>query len=90
MEILPRVLLQPVLKALQPNKVVLLLGARRTGKTYLVKQIMEQSKNKKFLLLNGEDVEVQRQLMQREVSHYRALTQGYDVVVIDEAQKYLR
>ncbi|MFM7488073.1 MAG: ATP-binding protein [Cytophagales bacterium] len=87
MEILPRVLLQPVLKALHPNKVVLLLGARRTGKTYLVKQIMEQSKNKKFLLLNGEDVEVQRQLMQREVSHYRALTQGYDVVVIDEAQK---
>lgn len=66
---------------------MLLLGARRTGKTSLLTEIIQRAKFKKHLLLNGEDVEVQRQLSQREIAHYRNLTQGYDLLIIDEAQK---
>lgn len=87
MKTLPRVLMDSILKDLKPNKVVLLLGARRTGKTSLLKEIVQRAKFKKHLLLNGEDIEVQRQLSQREIVHYRNLTQGYDLLIIDEAQK---
>lgn len=87
MDQIPRLLLASLLKALQPNKVVLLVGARRTGKTYLINEVIAQQKNKKCLLLNGEDVETQRQLANRSVSHYKTIAHGYDLVIIDEAQK---
>lgn len=40
---------------LKPNKVLLLLGARRVGKTQLIKKYL-QTTNEKALQLNGEDI----------------------------------
>ncbi|MBX2901269.1 MAG: ATP-binding protein [Cyclobacteriaceae bacterium] len=82
-----RVLTRTVLKALVPGKVVVLLGARRTGKTFLINQLVETIGAAKCLLLNGEDMLVQQQLSQRSVSHYKQLTAGYKYLIIDEAQK---
>ncbi len=87
MKELPRIILPGLLKALEPQKVVVLLGARRTGKTRLINQVTTSLNNHKCLLLNGEDIVVQEQLARRSVAHYRALTEGIDLLIIDEAQK---
>jgi predicted AAA+ superfamily ATPase len=87
MKEIPRALFSSLVKDLTPQRVVLLLGARRTGKTFLVKQIINALGNHKSLLLNGEDIVVQEQLARRSASHYRSLTAGVNLLVIDEAQK---
>jgi predicted AAA+ superfamily ATPase len=81
-----RILLSQILKGLQPNKVVVLLGARRTGKTYLLRQLAAATKLK-FLLLNGEDMDVHQLLANRSIEHYRSLAMGYQLLIIDEAQQ---
>lgn len=82
-----RVLTKLVQKALVPGKVVVLLGARRTGKTFLVNQLIKSVGETKCLLLNGEDMLVQQQLSQRSVPNYKQLVSGYKYLIIDEAQK---
>ncbi|MBX2896457.1 MAG: ATP-binding protein [Cyclobacteriaceae bacterium] len=82
-----RILTKLIQKALVPGKVVVLLGARRTGKTFLVNQLIESVGEAACLLLNGEDMLVQQQLSQRSVTNYKQLVAGYKYLIIDEAQK---
>ena len=56
-----RTILQDMEKRLGENKVLLLYGTRRVGKTKLLNAIIEKQK-KKPLLLNGEDLDVQQLL----------------------------
>lgn len=70
---------------LKPNKVLLLFGARRVGKTILVNQIM-QNFSGKTLMLNGESMDTARLLEDRSVANYRQLFSGIDLLCIDEAQ----
>lgn len=70
---------------LRPNKVVLIFGARRVGKTVLLRQIIAQFEGKS-LVLNGEDANTLMLLEQQSVANYRQLLQGIDLLVIDEAQ----
>lgn len=70
-----------------PGKVMLLVGARRTGKTFFIRQLIAKWGKDKCLLLNGEDVIVHQQLQKRSIAHYKSLTGGYKYFIIDEAQK---
>ncbi len=82
-----RILFDQLIKAAIPNKVIILLGARRTGKTFLIHQMIEKLGVGNCLLMNGEDMVVQQQLTHRNVARYKTLTHGYRYVIIDEAQK---
>jgi len=82
-----RILLNRIAKAWAPGKVIVLLGARRTGKTFLVHQLITRLGKEKCILLNGEDMVVQQQLAQRNVANYESITAGYKYLIIDEAQK---
>ena len=82
-----RVLFNQLIKAATPNKVVVLLGARRTGKTFLIRRVIEKLGIDKCLLMNGEDMVVRQQLSHRNITQYRSLVQGYTHVIIDEVQK---
>jgi uncharacterized protein len=82
-----RALFPKLLKAAVPGKVILLVGARRTGKTFLIHQLIGKLGKKKCLLLNGEDMIVQQALRQRTLNNYQSLTAGYQYIIIDEAQK---
>lgn len=73
--------------AVVPGKVLLLVGARRTGKTFFIRQLLSHWDKNKCLLLNGEDIIVQQQLRNRNIANYKSLTAGYKHVIIDEAQK---
>ena len=70
---------------LKPNKVLVLLGARRVGKTQLIKKYLE-TVEEKVLQLNGEDLNDARLLEERTLENYTRLFQNIGLLVIDEAQ----
>ena len=70
---------------LQPNKVLVLMGARRVGKTELLKKQLAETKDP-FLFLNGEDATTVAVLSSRTVENYKRLLGGKRLLVIDEAQ----
>jgi len=75
-----------VVNSFVPNKVIVLIGPRRVGKTILIKQILAKTKQP-YLLLNGEDLDVRKKLANRSVQHYLSLLGKIRFLVIDEAQK---
>ena len=85
MQSIKRDLLPKIEKSLSPNKVVMIFGSRRVGKTILMKQIIEQFEGKS-LILNGEDYDTLVLLENRSISNYRNLLSGIDLLAIDEAQ----
>lgn len=72
-------------KFLQPNKVLILMGARRVGKTELLKKRLSETKEP-YLLLNGEDATTVSVLSNRSVENYKRLLGDKKLLVIDEAQ----
>jgi len=80
-----RAIEEKIVENLKPNKVVIIFGARRVGKTELIKRVAEKI-NEDYLLLNGEDVEHVSALEQRSSSNYNRLLGGRKLLIIDEAQ----
>lgn len=72
-------------KALKPQKVILLLGARRVGKSLLLQHFLKNYK-RPYLFLNGEDEDTHQLLAQRSTANYTRILNGTDLLVIDEAQ----
>lgn len=85
MNTITRILQSEMEKRMQPGKVMLLFGARRVGKTILIKAIAEKFEGKK-LFLNGEDSNTHLMLQEKSAANYRFLLQGIDLLIIDEAQ----
>lgn len=73
-------------KKVLPNKVLILLGARRVGKTAFIKNYLSAIPKEDYLQLNGEDIHDADLLKERSVANYRRLLANVKVLVIDEAQ----
>ena len=54
MDQIQRALLPQIEQRMKPQKVMMIFGPRRVGKTYLLKQIVQRFEGKS-LVLNGED-----------------------------------
>lgn len=67
------------------NKVLVLYGARRVGKTHLMRAI-ESSFSGKSLFLNAEDLDTAALLADRRVTSFRRWVNDIDLLIIDEAQ----
>jgi predicted AAA+ superfamily ATPase len=80
-----RIQAKELAKILVPQKVTLLLGARRVGKSILIEKFLDKYKGP-FLLLNGEDEDTHELLAKRTTANYKRLLNGYYLLVIDEAQ----
>jgi len=74
-----------VVPLLTKNKVILILGTRRVGKTVLVNQLREQFQGK-VLVLNGEDFDVQELLRNRSLANYKRIIGDAGLLIVDEAQ----
>jgi hypothetical protein len=85
MEPIKRLLESRITAKIQPNKVVLIFGARRVGKTVLMRQLIGNFKGK-VLFLNGEDYDALALLNEQTISNYRHLLDGVDLLAIYEAQ----
>lgn len=81
-----RALYDSILSNTGKQKVSILLGARRVGKTYLLQQIKDNMPPGECLWMNGEDRNVADILEERSVANYRRLLQDYKLLIIDEAQ----
>ncbi|OXA84493.1 ATP-binding protein [Flavobacterium hercynium] len=83
---LKRAVIQDFKKKIIANKVLILLGARRVGKTELIKNYLKEIPSESYLKLNGEDINDINLLRERSVNNYKRLLKGIDLLVIDEAQ----
>jgi len=73
-------------KAAVPGKAVIVYGARRTGKTTLVKRFL-QDIDEPYLLVSGEDITVQGYLSCNSIEKLSAFVGANRLLVVDEAQK---
>ncbi len=81
----PRLLQQKIEKQIGKQKVILLYGTRRTGKTTIIENIAEKH-GADVLLMQGEDMQVAELLGRRTIAGYRRLINGKKLIIIDEAQ----
>ncbi|OGS47045.1 MAG: hypothetical protein A2539_06935 [Elusimicrobia bacterium RIFOXYD2_FULL_34_15] len=84
---IPRFIQNQIQTSLKPGKVIGLFGARRTGKTVLMNLVKENLKNKKILIVNGENLDVIEILSSQRLSILEKFVFGYKYLFIDEAQK---
>ena len=82
----PRIVKEQVEKYLKPNKVVVLLGPRRVGKTFLLQKILSETKEP-YVLLNGEDIATRELFTRRSKVALEKMLNGKSFLIIDEAQK---
>lgn len=80
-----RIIEDRIFECLVANKAILIFGARRVGKTILMKQILMKA-NSKVLFMNGEDLDTLSLLESQSVSNYKRLLNGIEILAIDEAQ----
>lgn len=82
---IPRLVQQQITAKLGSQKVLMLYGTRRTGKTTIIENIVSKYPDD-ALLLQGEDMQVSEILQRRTIANYSQLTAGKKIVIIDEAQ----
>ena len=67
------------------GKVIIIYGARRVGKTTLIRKFIEQE-GKSCLLVNGDDIVVQDFLSSRSINKLKEFVGDHSLLIIDEAQ----
>src|ERR1700733_4697342 len=82
---IPRIIQQQMMTKLGSQKVLMLYGTRRTGKTTIIERIFNKYPED-ALLLQGEDMQVSEILQRRTIANYTRLTAGKKIIIIDEAQ----
>ncbi len=85
METISRIIENEIRHRIRPQKVMLIYGARRVGKTVLLKELVKAHSGK-TLLLNGESADTIHMLKNKSIANYRQLFTGVDLLAIDEAQ----
>jgi len=82
-----RLLTDQLKKALiQPKKIILLYGARQTGKTTLINKLIQELPYKS-LTINADEIRYIDILSSRDLNKMKLLVEGYELLFIDEAQR---
>lgn len=71
---------------IKPNKVLVIFGSRQVGKTTLLNDYLSSTKLK-YKLESGDNIEVQHILGSQDFSKILEFASGYELLVIDEAQR---
>ena len=83
---IPQRHLENLRRTLSPGKVVIIYGARRTGKTTLVNEFLK-GMDEPYLLVSGEDITVQGYLASQSIEKLTSFIGANRLLVVDEAQK---
>jgi len=73
-------------KYLKPNKVLLIFGPRRIGKTTLLNDFLAKCKLK-YKLDSGDNVKTREILSSQDFDILKKYAAGYDLIAVDEAQR---
>ncbi|HOZ68270.1 MAG TPA: ATP-binding protein [Chitinophagaceae bacterium] len=85
MKIVKRKIQKQIEDKIGKNKVLLIMGTRRVGKTVLIHEIKAKFKGES-LLLNAEDFDIRDILKNRTAANYRKLIGHASLFILDEAQ----
>jgi uncharacterized protein len=77
---------EPLDRYLKPNRVLVIYGPRRSGKTTLLQSFLQKT-NLKARLVSGDDIRIQLVLSSQDFRQIIEFAEGYDLVAIDEAQE---
>jgi len=73
-------------KLVSDRRIILLYGPRQVGKTTLARKLLDEY-GKRCLVLNGEDPRTQELWESKDIRRLEGLVSGYDIVLLDEAQR---
>ena len=76
---------EPLDQYLRPNKVLVVYGPRRVGKTTLLQTYLKQTKLK-YKLDSGDNIRTQQILSSQDFGQILSYVEGYELLAIDEAQ----
>ena len=82
--IIPRAC-EPLEFHLIPNRVLVIYGPRRVGKTTLLANYLTNT-SYKYKLVSGDDIRVRQTLSSQDFSQIISFVEGYQILAIDEAQ----
>lgn len=85
MNMIKRLIESEITERIGEGKAIVIYGARQVGKTTLLHQIFDKTKD--VLWLNGEDDETQEKFSRASIAHLSPLVSGHKIVIIDEAQR---
>ncbi|MBC8474085.1 MAG: ATP-binding protein [Candidatus Omnitrophica bacterium] len=83
---IPQRQLNHIRKIIKPQKVIIVYGPRRCGKTTLLTHFLKEVEEQ-YLFVNGEDITVQDFLSSQSIEKLRSFVGDNKLLVIDEAQK---
>lgn len=78
-------LLDTLTHIMPTDKVLVIYGPRRIGKTTLLKKLLE--KKDRYLSVSGEDIQVQHYLSSQSIDILKSFVGNHHLLVVDEAQK---
>ena len=76
---------EPLEARIRPNKVLVIFGPRRVGKTTLLRNYLQETKFR-YKLDSGDNIRTQQILGSQDFSQILPFIEGYDLLAIDEAQ----
>ena len=76
---------EPLEQHIHPNRVLLIYGPRRVGKTTLLQNLLAQTQWR-YKLDSGDNIRTQQILSSQDFSQILAYVEGYELLAIDEAQ----
>jgi hypothetical protein len=76
---------EPLDTLLMPNKVLVIYGPRRVGKTTLLQNYLNQT-TLKYKLDSGDNIRTQQILSSQDFGQILSYVEGYELLAIDEAQ----
>ena len=85
---IPQALLTRLQRSITPNRVVVVYGPRRVGKTTLIRRYVRQH-DPDALLVSGEDIAVREYLESQSLAKLRSFVGSRRTLIVDEAQ-YVR
>ena len=90
MHTIGRKIYQKMLNSLEAGQISVLYGPRRTGKTTILEMIKGHYENQlklKVVMMDGEDVDVQKVFSSKSVAVLENALKNIDLLILDEAQK---
>lgn len=83
---IPRDLMGELKKHLFKGKTIILYGARQTGKTTLIRELLKEF-DKKTVWMNGDEADIRLLFTDFSSSRLKPYLESYEILVIDEAQR---
>jgi predicted AAA+ superfamily ATPase len=84
--LIPRFIQSDIVKKIQPQKAVIIYGPRQVGKTTLLNQILQETKED-YMFVSGEDRAVSEWLGSGSIEKLKTYLGAKRLLVVDEAQK---